>query len=207
MFWRSATRILAIAAGLSVSAASAWAWEPPPVWRPAPTPKLSMRRLVVLQKGAELVSAYDLATGERSGAALRVTPIPHEMAVTADGAELFVTNYGVKTFRDEDAGGNTLTVIDARRLAYAGTVDLGAHHRPHGIARGARTGRFYVTTDAPAALLVIDPKARAVVARYAIAQKLPHMVAVTPDERRAAVANSGSGTVTVVPLRGPPARA
>ena len=63
-----------------------------------------------------------------------------------------------------------------------------------------RSGRFYVTTDMPAALLVVDADKRAVVARYPLDQKLPHMVVVTADERRALVANAGSGTVSVVPV-------
>jgi PelA/Pel-15E family pectate lyase len=156
-------------------------------------------RLFVLEKYAEVIMTFAAATGERAGGVVRASPIPHEMAPTADGGELFVTSYGVKTFRDPDAGGNTITVVDARRMAPAGVVDLGSYHRPHGIARG-RSGRFYVTTDAPPALLVIDPKSRAVVARRPIDGRLPHMVAVTPDETRAIVACSGSGTIAIVPI-------
>src|SRR6185503_6885400 len=104
-----------------------------------------------------------------------------------------------KSFRDAERGANVVTIVDAHRVAHAGTVDLGNAYRPHGIARG-KSGRFYVTTDQPAGLLVIDPVKRAVVARYLLDQKLPHMVAVTADERRALVANAGSGTVSVVPI-------
>jgi len=70
----------------------------------------------------------------------------------------------VKTFRDTDPGANLITIVDPHRIAHAGTIDLGENHRPHGIVRG-RSGRFYVTTDMPAALLVIDADQRSVVAR------------------------------------------
>ena len=162
-------------------------------------PARADERLIVLQKYEELLSGYDPATGDRVGPAIRIFAVPHEMAATADGRELFITNYGVKTFRDEGGGANTVTVVNTARLEHAGVVDLGANRRPHGIARG-RSGRFYVTTDFPAALLVIDPVSRAVVRRIPLDQKLPHMVVVTPDEKRAVVANSGSGTVTIVSL-------
>ena len=160
-------------------------------------------RLLVLQKHAELLSGFDPDSGDRWGPALRIFAIPHELAATADGNRLLITNYGVKTFRDTDPGANMITIIDAHRIAHAGTIDLGQNHRPHGIVRG-RSGRFYVTTDMPAALLVVDADRHAVVARYALDQKLPHMVAVTADERRAFVANAGSGTVSVVPIDTPP---
>ena len=167
----------------------------------AARPAVAAERLLVLQKNAELLSGFDPETGDRSGSAIRVFAVPHEMAATADGAQLFITNYGVKSFHDADRGSNMVTIVDAHRVAHVGSVDLGENHRPHGIARG-RSGRFYVTTDQPAALLVIDPVKRAVVARYPLGQKLPHMVVVTADERRAMVANAGSGTVTMVPLDG-----
>jgi PelA/Pel-15E family pectate lyase len=167
----------------------------------APSP-----RLLVLQKHAELLSGFDPETGDRWGSAIRIFAIPHEIAATADGNRLLITNYGVKTFRDPDPGANLITIVDPHRIAHAGTIDLGANHRPHGIVRG-RSGRFYVTTDMPAALLVIDADQRSVVARYPLDQKLPHMVTVTADERRAFVANAGSGTVSVVPIDTPPATA
>src|SRR5262245_26511043 len=107
-------------------------------------------RLFVLQKHAEVLVAYDPATGDRSRRVVNVRPVPHEMLHTADGRELYVTNYGVKSFKDEDHGANTILVVDARRMTPAGAVDLGENHRPHGIARG-RSGHFYVTTDFPAA--------------------------------------------------------
>ncbi len=161
---------------------------------PVPAP-----RLLVLQKHAELLSGFDPETGDRWGSAIRIVAIPHEIAATADGNRLLITNYGVQSFHDADAGANLITIVDPHRIALAGTIDLGENHRPHGIVRG-RSGRFYVTTDMPAALLVVDADKRAVIARYALDQKLPHMVAVTADERRAFVANAGSGTVSVVPL-------
>ena len=156
-------------------------------------------RLLVLQKHAEMLSGFDPDSGDRWGPSIRIFAVPHEIAATADGNRLLITNYGVRSFRDTDAGANLITIVDPHRVAHAGTIDLGENHRPHGIARG-RSGRFYVTTDMPATLLVVDADKRAVVERLPLTGKLPHMVAVSGDERRAYVANAGSGTVSVVPL-------
>jgi PelA/Pel-15E family pectate lyase len=205
--WRSLSLAVALAgAGVVAALTHAAAADAPPVTapaapKPAAPPPVATERLLVLQKNAELLSGFDPETGDRSGTAIRVFAVPHEMAATADGALLFITNYGAKSFRDPDRGSNMVTIVDAHRVAHAGSVDLGAYFRPHGIARG-RSGRFYVTTDTPAALLAIDPVQRAVVARFPLDQKLPHMVVVTDDETRAVVANAGSATLTVVALDG-----
>jgi YVTN family beta-propeller protein len=61
-------------------------------------------------------------------------------------------------------------------------------------------GRLLVTAEARKELLVVDPQARKVVARIATDQNVSHMVAATPDGRRAFVANIGSGSVTAVDL-------
>ena len=139
------TRVWSAAPGAPPPATPAPRAAPAPV-PPAPAPG-PRERLLVLQKNAELLSGFDPDTGDRSGAAIRIFAIPHEIAATADGALLFITNYGVRSFREPDRGSNMVTIVDAHRVAHAGSVDLGAYFRPHGIARG-RSGRFYVTTGA-----------------------------------------------------------
>jgi PelA/Pel-15E family pectate lyase len=199
--WIAAALLFLCAGGRPTNAAPA-AETAKPTGATSPVTAAPAPRLLVLQKNAELLSGFDPETGDRVGPAIRIFAIPHEIAATADGTQLFITNYGVKSFRDTAPGANMVTIVDAHHVALAGTVDLGEHHRPHGIARG-RSGRFYVTTDLPPTLVVIDPVKRAVVARYPIDQQLPHMVVVTADERRALVANAGSGTVSVVPIDEP----
>jgi DNA-binding beta-propeller fold protein YncE len=155
-------------------------------------------RLLVVEKRAERLSAYDLA----SGRALWSVPAgrkPHEVALSRDRTLAYVTNYGVDSFSEAGPGANTITVIDLARRENLGEIDLGDSRRPHGIEVGA-SGRLYVTADQPPRLLVIDPQARKVVRHYDLGQSLPHMLAVAGDERKAYTANSGSGTVSVVAL-------
>jgi DNA-binding beta-propeller fold protein YncE len=154
--------------------------------------------LLVVEKGAERLAGYDTATGR----ALWSVPVgtkPHEFAVSRDGKTAWVSNYGVDGFADKGRGGNTLSVIDLVRHEPAGLIDLGEVHRPHFIHVGA-SGRLYVTTDEPAGLAVVDPVLRRLVRLHTVGQSLPHMLAVTQDETRAFTANTGSGTVSLIPL-------
>lgn len=90
-------------------------------------------------------------------------------------------------------------MIDLKARRAVGEIGLGSYTRPHGIERG-KSGRFYVTTDFPAALLVVDGAKRKVLHAIPLTGKLPHMVQLTADERQAWTADAGSGTVTVVDL-------
>jgi YVTN family beta-propeller protein len=153
---------------------------------------------VVVHKWDNSVGFYDAATG-RSVAKVAVNEKPHELAVSADGRFAYVTNYGVNSYTQAEQGGNTISIIDLVKREKVGDIDLGRFRRPHGIELG-RSGRLYVTCDFPASLLVVDPIKRAVVRDIAINQALPHMVALTRDERRAYTANAGAGTVSVVSL-------
>jgi DNA-binding beta-propeller fold protein YncE len=154
--------------------------------------------LLVVHKLADSVGYYDLATG-KNVVTIPVGRKPHEFAFSSDERFAYVTNYGVDTYTETIPGGNTITVIDVAARKAAGEIDLGAYHRPHGIERGA-SGLFYVTTDAPAALLIVDGARRRVVNAIPITGKLPHMVQVSHDEQRAWTADAGSASVTAISL-------
>ncbi|HYO81298.1 MAG TPA: YncE family protein, partial [Bryobacteraceae bacterium] len=157
--------------------------------------------LIIGHKWADSVGYYD---GE-SGKLLASVPVglrPHEMATSADRKLVFVTNYGVNTWTQTETGTNTVSVIDRQSRKEVGRIDLGDHHRPHGIERGSTSGLLYITADFPPSLLVVDAQKRAVVKRFDIGQKAPHMLAISHDEKHAWVANSGSGSVTRITLDG-----
>lgn len=155
--------------------------------------------LLVLHKLDDSLGYYDAATGQMS-AKVKTGRKPHEFALSADERFAYVTNYGADTFDGDEPGGNSITVIDVRARSAVGEIVLAGHRRPHGIERG-KSGLFYVTTDSPAALLVIDGAKRRVVRAIGIDGKRPHMVQLTRDERQAWTADALSGTVTVVDLQ------
>jgi YVTN family beta-propeller protein len=171
-----------------------------PAARPAVQAAHSKVTAVILHKRAESLGAYDADTGRKRGEPTPVGPKPHEMITSADGKRVYITNYGVDHFTDVAEGGHIISVVNLATMKREASIDLGRYHRPHGIERG-HSGRLYVTTDFPPAVLVIEPEARTgpkVLAAIELDQLLPHMVAVSADERRLFVANSGSGSVTAL---------
>ena len=153
--------------------------------------------LIVLHKWGADLGAYDPETGQRRGGGVPLGGIPHEMAISPDGKWLYVTDYGVKTYKESVQGGNAVLVVDLDLRHKVAEIPLGEHHRPHGITL-AKSGRLYVTTDFPPSVVVVEPAARRVVARHLLDQKLPHMLAVSKDERTIYTANSGSESITVL---------
>ncbi len=156
-------------------------------------------QVLILHKGDDSLGIYD----ETSGKLEQKIPTgskPHEFTVSRDGRFAFVSNYGVDSWTEDKQGGNTLTVIDLAARQPAGEIALGPYHRPHGIQLG-RSGRLYVTCDFPPALAVIDSRRKRLLYGIPVSGKLPHLVAVTADERQAWTADSGSGTVSVIDLR------
>jgi YVTN family beta-propeller protein len=167
----------------------------------AEPPPAAAESLVVACKWSDCVNFYDAMTGKEQHS----EPIghrPHEMALAKEGGLAFVSLYGTDFYYDSAEGGRAVAILDVARRRKIGEIDLGEYRRPHGIEVGHRSGRLFVTCDRPAALLVIDPQRRSVEAaiRLADAKALPHMVAVSGDERLAYVANCGSGTVSVIDL-------
>lgn len=150
--------------------------------------------LVVLNKAEASASLIDLDSGEEV-ARVETGEGPHEAAVSPDGRTAVVTDYGTGA-----NPGNTLTVIDIESATVTKTVDLGEYSRPHGIEYFADGERVVVTAEAQKALVVVDVASGAVTQAIETGQDVSHMVALSPDETRAYVANIGSGTMTALDL-------
>jgi YVTN family beta-propeller protein len=149
--------------------------------------------LLVANKSDHSVDLVDAGSGE-SRATLPTGRAPHEVAVSPDGALAVVSNYGPR-----GEPGSSLTVIDVAAARVERTVELGEHRRPHGLAWVA-ADRLAVTTEDSADLLLVDPLTGRILGAVGTGQRISHMVAATPDGKRAFVANIGSGSVTAVDL-------
>jgi YVTN family beta-propeller protein len=167
---------------------------------PAATSQAST--LVVACKWADSVAFYDSATGQEQQS-VPIGSRPHEMALSKDGGLAFVTLYGTDFYYDNVEGGRAVAILDLANRRKLGEIDLGKFRRPHGIEVGHSSGRLYITCDRPPAVLILDAERRTIEAsiELANAQALPHMIAVTRDERTAYVANCGDGTVSVIDLK------
>lgn len=149
--------------------------------------------LVILNKAENTASLVDL----RSNKVESVLPTgqgPHEVAVSADGTYAVVCNYGTR-----EIPGSSLTVIDVPGKSIQKTIDLNKYKRPHGI-QWLSEHRVIVTVEQNRAVIVVDLESGRVEKEILTDQDLSHMVALSPDKKRAYVASIGSGTVTVLDL-------
>jgi YVTN family beta-propeller protein len=159
---------------------------------------LDAQQVLILHKTANSLGVYEHATGKNL-ANIAVGVKPHEFALSPDERFAYVTNYGADSYTETQPGGNTISIVDLKQRKNIGEIELGEFHRPHGIER-SRSGLYYVTTDFPPALLVVDAAARRVRRVIRLTAKLPHMVQLSHDETRAWTADSGSGTLTSIGL-------
>lgn len=149
--------------------------------------------LIVLNKSEASASLIDLA----SGIEVKRVPTgvgPHEVAVSPDGGTAIVANYG------EGQPGRTLSVIDLAKGTLTKTIDLEKYHRPHGIAFLPDGERVVVTAEAEQMLLVVNINSGTVERAMETEARVSHMVALSPDFKRAFVSNIGSHSMTVFDL-------
>ncbi|MEE8155848.1 MAG: cytochrome D1 domain-containing protein [Phycisphaerales bacterium] len=149
--------------------------------------------LIVLNKDGASASLLDRATGEEF-AKLDTGVGPHEVAVSPDGRFAVVGNYGARE------PGHTLSVIDLVAKSVVKTIDLVKYHRPHGIVFLPDGERIIVTAEAERKLLVVNVETGAVEKAIDTDAQGSHMVVLSPDAKRAYVANIGSGSLTAIDL-------
>ena len=144
--------------------------------------------LLVGNKGEDTLSFIDLRTGQELGRA-PTGRMPHEIAVSPDGRQAAVVAYG----------GTSIDVFDVRSRAKLRTIELAPNQGPHGLI-WLPDGRLVATTERSQTVSVIDTKRRDAVSAVRTGQAGTHMVAVSPDMRRAYTANIAAGTVSVIDL-------
>ncbi len=174
-------RLIAAALALSISIIACA--EEPPVAASGPV-------LLIGNKGEDTVSFVDLASGKELGRS-PTGRMPHEIAISPDGAQAAVVAYG----------GKSIDLFDVATRARLKTIDLTPNEGPHGIA-WLKDGRIIVTTERSQSIAVVDTAAGTVTASIKTDQPGTHMVAVTEDGTTAYTANIPAGTVTVIDLKG-----
>lgn len=144
--------------------------------------------LIVLNKAEASASFLNLADGKEF-AKVKTGDGPHEAAVSKDGRTVVVCNYGQRE------PGNTLTVIDISTQKVTSTIDLREHKRPHGIEFIKDNNHVIVTCEQNHTVVIVDISKGEVIKAMDTDAKISHMIAVTPDESRAFVANIGSDSI------------
>jgi len=144
--------------------------------------------LLVGNKGENTLSFIDLATGRELGRAA-TGRMPHEIAISPDGRQAAVVAYGERS----------IDIFDVASRAKLRTIDLSPNEGPHGIV-WLPDGRILATTERSRSLTIVDTGRGDAVSAIATGRDGTHMVAVTPDARRAFTANIAAGTVSVLDL-------
>ena len=161
--------------------------------RPANRARPTTAILCVLNKSDATAQLLDAQSGKEL-ALVKVGDGPHEAAASPDGAFIVACNYGGRR------PGSSLTVIDCKKLKSIRTIQLKGYHRPHGIQFLPDGKHLVVTAETERKLLVIDFASGKVTAAIDTAQDVSHMVALSPNGKRAYVANIRSGSVSVLDL-------
>src|SRR5580700_10942828 len=155
--------------------------------------------LIVIDKIGRHVRFFDPSTFKEISN-LEVGVAPHDVAISPDHKTAYVPVYGDGVYGRNPHPGHTIAIIDLASRQVAGTIDVSPYQAPHGI-QVDDAGQIYVTCDLSRKLLVIDPKARSVVAALDT-EGTGHWAAVLPDASRAYVVNKNDKLfVTVIDLK------
>jgi len=151
--------------------------------------------LLVLNKGENTLALVDPATNKVL-AKIPTGDGPHEVAVSTDGRKAYVANYGGQQ------PGNTLSIIDIEGRKEEKRVDLGPFLRPHGIVE--KNGKVFFTSEVSRTIACYDPLKDKITWIAGTGQSIGHMIALTPDGKRAYVTNILSNTVSSINIGAPP---
>lgn len=151
------------------------------------TAPVSADTLLIGNKGENTVSFIDLASGKEC-ARVATGKSPHEIAVSPNGRQAAVVAYG----------GTSIDLFDVASTRLVRRIELAPNDGPHGIA-WLRDGRIVATAERSRSLTIVDPR-RGTVRAVKTDQERSHMVAVSPDQKLAYVANILSGTISVIDL-------
>lgn len=156
-------------------------------------PSLASGTLIVLNKSEANASLIDRATGKEIARVPTGTG-PHEAAVSPDGATCVVADYGAQQH------GETLTVIDLTKRERVKVIQLGDNKRPHGIMYFPDGKRVAVTSEFARKLIVVNIESGEIEQALDTNAGGSHMVALSPDAKRAYVANIASDSMTAFDL-------
>lgn len=139
--------------------------------------------LIAVDKVGNKIRFYDPQTIREIGHFDAPEPCTHELAISHDHKTAFVPLYGDGIYGGNRNPNNKVLAIDLVSRRLADVIVLGEHVAPHGMV-ATREGKFWVVCDIPGKLLLIDPAKRAVEAAYDCPAKGPHIVVLTPDEKK-----------------------
>jgi YVTN family beta-propeller protein len=151
---------------------------------PAGGPGVDAATLPPADKSADGIGVIDVAA-RRLTRVLRGMSDPEQLAVSADGARLFVAS--------EDEG--VAVVLDAGTGATLARIDIGPE--PEGTNLSPDGHTVYVTSEGGGTVSVLDASSLRPIARIPVGLR-PRSTAFAPDGTRAYVMNEAGASITVI---------
>lgn len=143
--------------------------------------------LVAVDKVGGKVRLYEPGT-YREVAAIEVEKLPHEVAISPDHQTAYVSIYGTGIFGNNPNPAQTIAVIDLDRRRQVDAISVAPYFAPHGIMV-ATDGKLWVSCDASAKLIVVNPQTRAIEAAFDTGSFGSHWIALTPDGAKVYISN------------------
>lgn len=160
--------------------------------------------LGVVNKADGTASIINLETGH-TDSVIKVGYLPHEIASSADGSKVFVSNYGkdhVRSTSPNNRPGHTLSVVSLTSPFLQTDIDLGATAcAPHGLELSKDGEKLYVTCEDRQEVVALNVHTLKVEFSVPTNQAQSHMLVASADQSRAYVANFSPGTVSVLDLK------
>jgi DNA-binding beta-propeller fold protein YncE len=153
------------------------------------TSQMPSPALLVLEKEDKSMAIVDPAT-LKIVSRVPVGEDPHEVVVSQDGNEAYISNYG--GFRTPQ---KTLSVVDLSSLKPLAPVDLGPLRAPHGLDFVG--GKVYFTAEGSKVIGCYDPATKQIEWVVGTGQDRTHMLKVKPDLSVILTASMTSNTISV----------
>ena len=144
-------------------------------------------QLLVLNKDSDTISVIDADTGETE-TVVETDFNPHEITVTPHGSKAYVTC----------SLGGSLLVFDTDSWDLLERIEDEDFDFPHGLAIRESANELWLASTYSSLVYVVDTDTDEILEKFPTHQDKSHMVAITPDEERAFIANIGSENVTAI---------
>jgi YVTN family beta-propeller protein len=124
---------------------------------------------------------------------------PHELLVVPETGLAYVPIFGDGIHGNNPNPGHLLCIIDLKRRAHVGDIDLRPYIAPHTLKLGP-DGLIYITCENSAVVAVIDRATHKVVGAIDSGSTNGHRLIIAPDGTRLYTENEEDGTVSVIDL-------
>jgi len=124
---------------------------------------------------------------------------PHELLVVPETGLAYVPIFGDGIHGRNPNPHHLLAIIDLRKRAHVGDIDLRPYIAPHTLKLGP-DGLIYITCENSAVVAAIDRATHKVVEAISSGSTNGHRLIISPDGRRLYTENEEDGTASVIDL-------